>query len=163
MMSDGLDVTLTPQEPSRPGAELRLRKFALACKLYALRDPRRGQSETCESVGRSVSQLVSQSVVERERRGERERERERKRERRDKRRQTSKRPRKTDLFPKSAEYSRKSACRRLQNGSCAVLLALNSKIQIYKTLPPIWSFLFDKAIAPMRLGTFTKPPRKLGV
>ena len=46
-------------------------------EMYALRDPRRGQSETCESVGRSVSQLVSRSVVERERDEERERERER--------------------------------------------------------------------------------------
>ena len=127
--------------------------------MYALRDPRRGPSETCESVGRSVSQLVSQPVVERERRGESERERER----RDKRRETRKRPRKTELFPKSAEDSRKSACRRLQNGSCAVLLALNSNIQIYRTLLPIWSFLFENAIAPMRFCTFTKPPRKYGV
>ena len=95
---------------------------------------------------------------ERERRGDEERARER--ERRDKRRETRKRPRKTELFPKSAEDSRKSACRRLQNGSCAVLLALNFNIQIYKTLKPIWSFLFENAIAPMRFGTFTKPPRK---
>ena len=94
---------------------------------------------------------------------ERERERERERDRRDKRRQTSKRPKKTELFPKSAEDSHKSACRRFQNGSYAVLLALTFKIHIYKTLQPILPFLVDTAIIPMLFGTFTTPPRKLGV
>ena len=64
---------------------------------------------------------------------------------------------------KSAEDSRKGACRRFQNGSCAVLLALNFKIQNYKTLRSIWSFVLKHAIPPMRFCTFTKSPRKWGV
>ena len=52
------------------------------------------------------------------------------------------------MLPKSAQNSRKSACRRLQNGSCAVLLALNFDILIHKTLVSIWSFVIVNAIAP---------------
>ena len=67
------------------------------------------------------------------------------------------------MFPKSTRDIRKSACRRFQNVSCAVLLAFNFNIHECKTLPPILPLLLEHEIGPIRFGTFAKPPRKKGV